>query len=110
MTIDKISTENIVKEFKNCLLEKIGSGLLTTVFFGSRARGNYESDSDIDILVIIKQPTEEQVDSIYSLAMEISSKYRIYLSVKIFSEEEFNRYKSIPTRFATNILKEGITI
>ena len=43
-----------LKEFKNQLIKKFGSNLVILKLFGSKARGDFHKESDIDVLVIIK--------------------------------------------------------
>lgn len=100
--------KKIVKDFKNQLVFKFGEEVLSVRLFGSRVRGDHRKGSDIDILVVLKNPTEEQISYIYGLAMDLTYENDIYVSVKIFSESEFNYYKSIPTLFIQNVLKEGV--
>lgn len=102
--------QKIIKDFKDQLKERLGDNIVLVKLFGSKARGDFHKESDIDILVVLKQPTEKQIDFIYDAVIQLTGEYGIYLSVKIFSEEEFNYYKSIPTRFITNILKEGVSL
>ncbi len=46
--------EQIIKKFKQELLEKFKDDLISLVLFGSVARGTARKDSDIDILIILK--------------------------------------------------------
>ena len=96
-----------INDFKNQLSDKLKKNIISIQLFGSKARGDFTKDSDIDILVVLKQPSESQINYIYELTTSLIGKYGIYLSVKIFSENEFNYYKSIPTRFIANVLREG---
>lgn len=99
-----------VIEFKSNLLSKLGKEVVSIRLFGSKARGDFRKDSDIDILVVLKDPKEDEIDYIYDLAMSLDIKYSFYLSVKIFSKKEYEYYKSIPTLFIENVLKEGINL
>ncbi|NOY35562.1 MAG: nucleotidyltransferase domain-containing protein [bacterium] len=96
-----------IRDFKAKLSDKFKRDIVSVQLFGSKARGDFNEDSDIDILVVLKQPTESQINYIYELATSLIGEYGVYLSVKIFSEKEFNYYKSIPTRFIMNVLREG---
>lgn len=111
-TISKISKieKKAIREFKSQLSQKLGKDIISIQLFGSRARGNSGKNSDIDILVVLKKPTEEQINYIYDVAMRLTVQYGVYLSVKIFSQKEFNYYKSIPTLFIRNVLREGVSI
>ncbi len=96
-----------IKDFRDQLSNKFKKDIVSIQLFGSKARGDFTKDSDIDILVVLKQPSESQINYVYELITFLIGKYGIYLSVKIFSENEFNYYKNIPTRFIANVLKEG---
>ncbi|HED36946.1 MAG TPA: nucleotidyltransferase domain-containing protein [Ignavibacteria bacterium] len=96
-----------IKDFKDQLSDKFKKEIVSIQLFGSKARGDFTKGSDIDILVVLKHPSENRINYVYELTTSLIGKYGIYLSVKIFSEDEFNYYKSIPTRFISNILKEG---
>lgn len=78
--------------------------------FGSKARGDFRKDSDIDILLVLKNPSLKKEYEIYDLVLKIFFKYGIDLSVKIFSEKEYNYFNSIPSIFMRFIQKEGVNI
>jgi len=99
-----------IKDFSKRLYGELESNIVSILLFGSKSRGNYKKDSDTDILVVLKNPSEDQINYIYAAVMDIVSEYKIYLSVKIFSEKEFEYYKSIPTMFVNNVLRDGIKI
>lgn len=98
--------------FKKELLEKSGNEVKEIRLFGSKARGDWRKDSDIDVLVILSRLADKNQtkDIIYALVLSICEKFNLYLSVKVFSEGEFKYYKSIPTLFVKNILRESVLL
>lgn len=78
--------------------------------FGSRARGDERPDSDYDLLIVTEKKDPILKDKIYDVATDVSLKSRRDLSLKFFSEAEFNRLKAIPSRFIQYVLTEGIKI
>jgi predicted nucleotidyltransferase len=44
-----------LKEFKEKILKKMKGEVLDIKLFGSKARGNFKEDSDIDVLVLLKK-------------------------------------------------------
>lgn len=102
--------KKVIKDFSEKLYSELGSDIVSIFLFGSKSREDYRKNSDIDILVVLKNPTENQINYIYSVVMNLVNEYKIYLSVKIFSEKEFRYYKSIPTMFIRNVLRDGIRI
>jgi len=76
--------------------------------FGSRGRGTAKSDSDWDLLILIKKDfisvEEEQkiVHPLYELEFETGE----IISPLVYSEDEWNtKYKITP--FYQNVMKEG---
>lgn len=98
--------DKIVSEF----VAKISAhrGQITHMYlFGSRSRDDWRPDSDYDILIVLKKKETGIIDSLYDAVMDILLSTGRLVSLKIFSEEEFDRLKSIPTPFVTNALMEG---
>jgi predicted nucleotidyltransferase len=83
------------------LLEKL-------VLFGSKARGDYRKDSDIDLLAVVKRRSAEE--GIYEEVANVLSVFGVYLSVKTFPRNEFEDLIRLKTPFIENINKEGIVL
>lgn len=97
-------------EFKQILKKQLGANIKIIQLFGSKARGDWRKESDIDVLVVIRKMTDNQINFIYDTVMSLCGKYGIYLSVKIFSESEFKYYRHIPTIFMKRISQEAVTV
>ncbi len=102
--------QKIIGDFKKILSEQLQDEIIFIRLFGSRARGDARKESDMDILVVLKRPTEKRINFIYDTAMFLSHQYNIYLSVKIFSQKELEHYQAVSTLFIRNLFKEGIRI
>lgn len=89
-----------------------GSSLKSVVLFGSYARGDFDSDSDIDILLLVDLPASslsqyrEKVDL---LCGELLWEYGIVVSIIEKDIATYNRYSNcLP--FYKNIEKDGVKI
>lgn len=109
LTIPK-TEEKAIKDFSEQVYREFGGNVVFVLLFGSKARGDYKKNSDTDILVVLRNLDENQINYIYGLVMDLVGKYKIYLSVKIFSEKEFEYYKNIQTMFIDNVMRDGIKI
>jgi predicted nucleotidyltransferase len=79
------------------------------VLFRSRARGDYESDSDIDVLVVLKG-SEGDLPEPYEdvpIEMEFDLKYGIMVSILTIDEERFRKRQS---PMLINVRREGLAI
>ena len=102
--------EKAIEDFSKEIYRELGGNVISILLFGSKARGDYRKNSDTDILVVLRNPDEDQINYIYGVVMNLVIKYGVYLSVKIFSEKEFEHYKSVQTMFISNVLRDGIKV
>ena len=83
-----------------------------TILYGSYARGDYDAESDIDIMVIADVPREELSKykrPLIMLTSELGLEHDIVITVTLKDSETFNRYLgAVP--FYDSVKKEGIPI
>ena len=80
------------------------------ILFGSQARGDARADSDWDLLVLLKKDKKTFEDEdIYGYPFaEMGIKYKTYISVKIYTENDWEKRKITP--FYKKVALEGIYI
>lgn len=104
------NTLDILQELKESLKKLCGDQILKIVLFGSRARGDFDEDSDIDIALIVRELTPKLKDKILDNVAEFELRHDVVLSVIILSEEDFNHLKERERRIALDIEREGIPL
>ncbi len=92
------------------LISPLSQHIRATYQFGSRCRQDWSPDSDYDILIVLEKKDREIISKLYDAVVDILLSTGKLISLKIFTQTEFNRLKSIPTPFMRNVLKEGIKI
>src|SRR3990172_7288421 len=96
-----LSKQNaVLKELKKSLNGFLGERLLRFVLFGSRARGDYDNKSEIDVAIIVKNQILEKI-------AEIEFKHLVPISTLVLSEDEFENLKRLERRIALDIEREG---
>ena len=102
--------QEIIKEFKTALISQFDGEVLKIMVFGSYAKGEETPESDLDILVVVKnKELEKQIDDIaYKIMWNFD--FAPLLSIYVISEEHFNYIKKIRTGFYESIEEEGIEI
>lgn len=107
--VNKIE-EIALERFKETLVKRYGKQIDLIELFGSKARGDDDKDSDIDLLLIIKKKNRKLIDRIYDVVIDIDLNYELDISLKIFSKVEYNRLCRLQTPFMQNIADEGVLL
>lgn len=77
------------------------------ILFGSRARGNYGTDSDYDVLVVVEHKTPALLDVLYESVVDVLLTHGRLVSLKVFEGAEFARLRQLQTPFIKHIQAEG---
>ncbi|WP_461863532.1 nucleotidyltransferase domain-containing protein [Thermococcus sp.] len=96
--------EKALNEFIERLKAQFPGRIERIVLFGSYARGDYDEESDIDVLIV----GELSLDDILSLIFEIMLKYGVLINAITENKEEFERLRE--ASFHKIILSEGAVL
>ena len=102
----KKELEELKKNLEN-LLDPLAFKM---VLFGSRARGDYSEESDVDVAILVRGLTREMKRRILDKVAEIELEYLLPISALVFSQDEFDHLKKKERRIALDIEREGILL
>lgn len=100
--------QKVIEAFRRLLAKKLRVDKI--VLFGSRARGDAAPDSDMDILVILDEPSEDAEEYVSLCAWEAGFEYGMVVVPVIYDKRE---WETGPDRFsllARAIEMEGIPL
>ena len=106
----KINEKRAVTQFINKIKTELGKNIISVNLFGSKVRGDFDRDSDIDILIIVKEYNISLVNKIVDAQVDFLLKYDANLSPVIFSENEYLKNKELGSPFFENIEKESVPL
>jgi predicted nucleotidyltransferase len=98
-------------ELKRRLRENFGKELKEIRIFGSKVRGDFDKDSDIDIFVVFDREVDWDFENKVShIAYDIDLEFGVLFNLIIFSASQLKepKYKILP--FIQNVKKEGLKI
>ena len=103
--------EEAITKLKNLLSQRLENNLKNVLLYGSKARGDYNDDSDIDILVVADTITPDVKDTIRDAVLDIQLEYGLPISVHIGSLDYFNAQQNNRLNlFIHNLEREGIAV
>lgn len=102
--------ERAVKEFVSAIKQKLKDHILRTTIFGSKVRGDYSQDSDIDILIVLNERSKDLIDSLYKKLLDIELEYDSKISLTIFSQAEYQQNMEAHTPFMESLASEGVAL
>jgi predicted nucleotidyltransferase len=99
-----------VAEFVRRVLENYKDKIDSIILFGSVARGEAREDSDVDILVVVKERDINDMKEIYGIAFEVTMEHSQAISLKIYAINEVVHRIEIAAPFIKEVLKEGVPV
>ncbi len=103
---ERLALSKILKHLNNVC----GSELASVILYGSKARGDLSDDSDIDILVLVRDRNRIDRYQIYDYLLDDDVDYDLNFSFNIYGVDEFQRLASLKAPFAMNVARDGETL
>lgn len=97
-------------EFVDALKAQFGDDLLFVVVFGSKARGDADEESDMDLLVVMKHVTLKIRRQVRNLATEIWLANGQFLSTRVWDESYWKQMSDLSTTLYHNICEDGVLL
>lgn len=104
------ATERVIlKRFADQAKEILQGNLVSLVLFGSRARGEAHADSDVDLLLVVKdlQKASEALDTLDEVVLDLLLEHGLLLAMVPAEVAAFVRQERLLYRFAS---REGVRI
>ncbi|ADB38864.1 nucleotidyltransferase domain-containing protein [Spirosoma linguale] len=102
--------EPIVREFKAALQDLYGDRLGDVVLYGSYARGDYDDESDIDLMILLNDEdvnTYAEIRKIIDIEVQLLLRYGLAISPLPVS---YRKYKTSAGGVYREARKEGLLL
>lgn len=102
--------EAITKKFTEKVVKKLAGRIEAVILYGSSARKESTSDSDIDILVLGKRESDWKRVSQIAYDMDSENNFSTFISPNFYSTHGFEENVVHGSFFARRVLREGIVL
>jgi uncharacterized protein len=105
----KPDIQKILVELRQHFEAIYGDRMVNMLLFGSQARGDATSESDIDIMIVLKGPVKpgKEINRTSEIRAELSLKNDVVISCVFMSAE---RYTIEQSPLILNVHREGIAV
>ena len=106
--------EKVLYEFVKKVREILGKRVIKIILYGSYARGDYNDNSDIDIMILTDLSDDEIIEyrskiSDIAFDIEFDNSFNVMISPLVKNIDKFNYWlEALP--FYMNVQEEGIVL
>ena len=104
--------KNALIDVQSILTKKYKDNLVLLKLFGSKARGDSQRFSDIDLLAVVKnnswEASEKMSDDVFNIIEKYG--YQLLISLIVIDHKEYLKEEKIKTCFYENLKREGIDL
>lgn len=102
----------ILQKMAEAYQDVYGDSLVKILMYGSYARGDFDAESDIDIVAIVKggrEALQKELKKVWDISSELELEYETIVSPTVIPYDEYEQYREdIP--YYRNIEQEGVAI
>ena len=99
-----------LKRFRDTVATKHADAVKDIVLFGSKARGDWNEDSDIDVLLIVRNDAADVQEAIQQIGHELAVPSCAVPSIVTRTEAEWARLGAMDAAFHGAVERDGVSL
>jgi predicted nucleotidyltransferase len=84
--------------------------ILSVTLFGSKARGDSDPESDVDLLLVVDAESRQFRSQLWRIASDVSLEYGMVISVRIFAQDRWAETCRLRLPLYRAVAAEGIPL
>ena len=97
-------------EYRKALDERHPGAVLRMVIYGSKARGDAREDSDLDVLIIIRNDATALKVPLRCIGYDLAAASYAIPSIMAYTQAEWDRLEALRSAYRESVEHDGITV
>jgi predicted nucleotidyltransferase len=102
--------QEAVEEYIQLIRSRYPERILAVALFGSKARGDADDESDIDLLVLVDVEEKRFRDELWHIASRVSLEHNVVVSPSVFGQERWAETRRIRMPIYRAIQAEAVPL
>jgi len=107
LTVDE---QAAIAEFTTLVQDQFPGRILSLTLFGSKARGDADAESDIDLLLLVDEESNPLRSELWRIASDISLEHNVVLSVRVYAQTRWAASRRMRLPLYRAIVADGIPL
>lgn len=99
-----------VQEYLDRIHEFFPGRILSATLFGSKACGDSDPESDVDLLVVVDAESRQFRSQLWQIASDVSLDHSVVISVRVYAQDRWTETRRLRLPLYRAIAAEGIPL
>ena len=97
-------------EYRKVLNERHPGTVLRMVIYGSKARGDAREDSDLDVMVLVRNEATDLKRPLRRIGYDLAAASWAVPSIMAYTQAEWDRLKDLRSAYPESVERDGVTV